>query len=134
MSDALEKKIRSQKWTSDYKEGVAELKRLSELPASTGSPSDVEVRKLLWLRHGCPINALYGDDGEMQCGICLVDFRRDSVEDIEAKFRRANWKEPVPQLKETFPCVLYFRSRVEADEFLKAVMEAHPNLKSEVMP
>lgn len=37
MSDALEKKIRSHKWTSDYKEGVRELRRLSELPSSSGS-------------------------------------------------------------------------------------------------
>jgi hypothetical protein len=34
------------------------------------------LRKLLWLRHGCEPGALYGDDGEMQCGKCLVDFKR----------------------------------------------------------
>jgi len=41
-----------------------------------------EVRRLLWLRHGCPTAALYGDDGEMQCGACLVDFKRMSGADI----------------------------------------------------
>lgn len=41
-----------------------------------------EWRKALWLRHGCPITALYGDDGEMSCGICLVDFKRNSLADI----------------------------------------------------
>lgn len=39
------------------------------------------LRKLLWLNHGC--YALYGDDGEMQCGQCIMDFKRDSIERIE---------------------------------------------------
>lgn len=46
------------------------------------------LRELLWLRHGCPSYALYGDDGEMQCGKCLVDFRRDSGVAIAERFRR----------------------------------------------
>jgi len=33
-----------------------------------------KLRELLWLRHGCV--GLYGDDGEMQCGACLLDFKR----------------------------------------------------------
>ena len=44
------------------------------------------LRQLLWLRHGCPIHALYGDDGEMQCGQCLIDFKRNTAEQIEARF------------------------------------------------
>ena len=43
-----------------------------------------ELRKLLWLRHGCT-NNLYGDDGEMQCNRCMIDFKRDSVETIESR-------------------------------------------------
>ena len=39
-----------------------------------------ELRKLLWLNHGC--QDLYGDDGEMQCSKCVIDFKRDSVERI----------------------------------------------------
>lgn len=42
-----------------------------------------QLRKLLWLNHGCPIRSLYGDDGEMQCNDCLIDFKRDTVEEIE---------------------------------------------------
>lgn len=109
-------------------------KAVAGLAAAHCSPLDLEIRKLLWLRHGCPINALYGDDGEMQCGICLVDFRRDSAEDIKAKFRRANWKAPVPQLKDCFPCVLYFETRAEANSFIALVQEAKPNLKAETLP
>ena len=47
-------------------------------------------RKLLWLRHGCPPRALYGDDGEMQCSVCMIDFLRDSPERIEQRFIEIN--------------------------------------------
>lgn len=40
-------------------------------------------RRLLAFRHGCPTTALYGDDGEMQCNKCGVDFRRMTVAEIE---------------------------------------------------
>jgi hypothetical protein len=36
----------------------------------------MKIRYLLWLRHGCPSEALYGDDGEMQCSSCCADFKR----------------------------------------------------------
>jgi len=35
-----------------------------------------ELRELLWLRHGCDFKYLYGDDGEMQCSKCQIDFKR----------------------------------------------------------
>jgi DNA-binding GntR family transcriptional regulator len=44
------------------------------------------LRKLLWLRHGCPVSALYGDDGEMQCNSCGLDFKRMSVTAIEQRW------------------------------------------------
>ncbi len=44
------------------------------------------LRKLLWLRHADHTEALYGDDGEMQCGRCLIDFKRESVESIQKAF------------------------------------------------
>jgi len=35
------------------------------------------LQKLLWLRHDPEhFYGLYGDDGEMQCGVCGLDFRR----------------------------------------------------------
>lgn len=46
---------------------------------------NLDLRKLLWLRHGCL--HLYGDDGEMQCGSCLLDFRRESPKEIEERFQ-----------------------------------------------
>lgn len=48
------------------------------------------LRRLLWLRHGCPSHALYGDDGEMQCHACMVDFRRDTPERIDERFLEIN--------------------------------------------
>jgi len=44
------------------------------------------LRKLLWLGHGCPPHRLYGDDGEMQCHDCALDFKRSSIEVIESRF------------------------------------------------
>ena len=48
------------------------------------------LRKLLWMRHGCPFHALYGDDGEMQCNVCRIDFKRDPAEIIEQRFMEIN--------------------------------------------
>jgi len=42
------------------------------------------LRKMLWLRHGVDC-VLYGDDGEMQCNSCMIDFKRDSVVAIEER-------------------------------------------------
>lgn len=48
------------------------------------------LRRLLWLRHGCPPHTLYGDDGEMQCNRpgCMIDFKRMSASEIEDNWRR----------------------------------------------
>ena len=56
------------------------------------------LRKLLWIRHGCPVNALYGDDGEMQCSVCGIDFKRNPAQSIEQRFVEIN----EPKLKEFF--------------------------------
>lgn len=42
-----------------------------------------ELRRTLWLNHGCV--ALYGDDGEMQCGDCLTDFKREALSELFVK-------------------------------------------------
>jgi hypothetical protein len=48
---------------------LAEIERLEQ--------DAIEMRRQVWLSHGCGTAALYGDDGEMQCGKCLIDFKRD---------------------------------------------------------
>lgn len=39
------------------------------------------IRAGLWVNHGCPFAALYGDDGEMQCNqiTCRIDFKREPL-------------------------------------------------------
>lgn len=49
------------------------------------SDDELTLRRMLWLRHGCL--GLYGDDGEMQCGTCMIDFKRMEPALIEARFR-----------------------------------------------
>lgn len=44
------------------------------------------LRRLLFLQHPC--SGKYGDDGEMQCGSCLIDFKRDEVETIHQRLQR----------------------------------------------
>lgn len=70
-----------------------------QLSATAATPADVVtrwqrsaehdqlLRRLLWSHHGCHASALYGDDGEMQCGECGVDFRRLLPVSIVARFR-----------------------------------------------
>jgi len=50
-----------------------------------------ELRKLLWLRHAIG-HILYGDDGELQCNTCQIDFKEDSVDEISMKFLKQNMK------------------------------------------
>lgn len=54
---------------------------------NAGEASELEtLRHLLWLRHGCPTDALYGDDGELQCAKCGVDFKRMTAGQIDQVF------------------------------------------------
>lgn len=57
------------------------------------------LRRLLWLRHGCPFSALYGDDGEMQCNVCMLDFKKDSAQKIEEKFQEIGLRKYKESLK-----------------------------------
>ncbi len=50
------------------------------------SRTELTLRRLLWLRHGH--DGLYGDDGEMQCGHCRLDFLRNTALVIEESFER----------------------------------------------
>lgn len=45
-----------------------------------------ELRVLLWLRHGCNSPGLYGEDGDLRCRDCKIDFRRASIEAISQGF------------------------------------------------
>lgn len=47
--------------------------------------AEQDLRREWWGNHGHAYQALYGDDGEMQCGACPADFKRDSL----GKLRKA---------------------------------------------
>jgi len=65
------------------------LDDFSHWPKNDGWPRNEEIlRELLWMEHQC--EGKYGDDGEMQCGKCLIDFRRDSAKDIAIKTQKRN--------------------------------------------
>jgi hypothetical protein len=71
---------------------------VASLKNSESLRGDAEWRRLLWLAHGCPVSALYGDDGEMSCGNCGVDFKRFTPAQIKEKwaegpaiFRQRMW-------------------------------------------
>lgn len=51
---------------------------------------NTSLRYLLWLRHGCSLAALYGDDSERQCGACGIDFQRQPVAEMAAVWLKAS--------------------------------------------
>jgi hypothetical protein len=63
----------------------AEIARLKARVAEL-EESDRLLRQLLWARHGSE-HVLYGDDGEMQCSSCCIDFKRNSAAEIDETFR-----------------------------------------------
>ena len=55
--------------------------------------NELELRKQLWLGHGCYLAVLYGDDGEMQCNHCMIDFKCDSLDTILLKLNQVHIKD-----------------------------------------
>jgi len=70
------------------KENMRLQRRVGEL--ADGVPLEIQkletenrqLRELLFAHHFGHYKYLYGDDGELQCAKCVVDFRRDSIEEI----------------------------------------------------
>ena len=72
---------RFHKWRNPDKQAYAQLVKIVKQSAFIESA----LRRELWINHGCPFAALYGDDGEMQCGQCLIDFKRMPIADLVQK-------------------------------------------------
>ncbi len=51
------------------------------------------LRFVLWAEHPC--HGKYGDDGELQCGRCGIDFKRDSVEEITKRIADRRLRERI---------------------------------------
>lgn len=65
----------------------------SDLTAVLGA--ERKLRYLLFMGHrhdGNPL-CLYGDDGEMQCGVCHCDFVRDTPDELQRKIEHWNMQE-----------------------------------------
>lgn len=87
--------------------------------------SEETLRRMLWLMHGCPINALYGDDGEMSCSKCAIDFKRDPVPTIENKLRALAEKQLQKHIDGQVKATLELRS---VQEILELIEQLKPKL------
>lgn len=69
--------------SGDYIKAERELKALRE-----------QMRQLLWTSHcgSTHISNLYGDDGEMQCARCGLDFKRQPLEELQKRCYEENMK------------------------------------------
>lgn len=56
-----------------------DLEAAIEALHSADQSVEPEVRQGFWLNHGCSLATLYGDDGEMQCNACHIDFKREPL-------------------------------------------------------
>jgi hypothetical protein len=63
--------------------------RILTARAELAEAENTTLRKLLWIRHTSTPGALYGDDGEMQCGECGIDFKRLPAAEIDRLFYEA---------------------------------------------
>lgn len=70
----------------------SEIKRLSSENARLTDENKI-FRRLLALAHDRPGHLIYGDDGELQCSVCWVDFVRDSAQDIQRKLQESGMRE-----------------------------------------
>lgn len=55
--------------------------------AEVRAKAEAETRRCLWLAHGH--DGIYGDDGEMQCALCGVDYKRDELRSVLVAATRA---------------------------------------------
>lgn len=58
---------------------------------------EIKLRREWWLNHGHDYSAMYGDDGEMQCAACPADFKREPLDELQARVfaqRILHGKEP----------------------------------------
>lgn len=56
------------------------------------------LRLEYWNNHGCNQSARYGDDGELQCGECITDFRRLPMQELVQHVARRRTERTVNEL------------------------------------
>jgi hypothetical protein len=67
---------------------------------------NIELRKLLWINHGH--SQLYGDDGEMQCHECGLDFKRDTIKQIAEGLKESSLRQ-TPKLQDNSQEVITYQ-------------------------
>lgn len=68
------------------------IRELVEQYASIKEENKI-FRRLLAMAHDSEKHRIYGDDGELQCSACRIDFVRDSAQDIRRKLEEAGMRE-----------------------------------------
>jgi hypothetical protein len=81
LDDAIRECIHGHYWKGCYPCSQqiigAIVPALAALLREREGAAEMRFRESLWLGHGC--DALYGDDGEMQCPRCGIDFKRTPI-------------------------------------------------------
>ncbi len=67
--------------TGDWRNVV----KLLQAEVSRRQAVERDFREHLWVNHGCSVATLYGDDGEMQCGLCVLDFKRMPLSELRRR-------------------------------------------------
>lgn len=54
---------------------------------------NIKLRIFMWINHNpkCTLGSLYGDDGEMQCSNCKIDFKKDPIDQIIIKLKELTY-------------------------------------------
>ena len=69
--------------------GAAFFEFIGQRDAKLSHAREMTLRRLLWEHHECPPEYRYGDDGEMVCSYCLIDFRLATAQHISELFLSA---------------------------------------------
>jgi hypothetical protein len=104
LEDATRESVTDDEWSDLDFAGVVRFlhQRRTQLQADAErlQAENERLRYLLWLHHGHM--GLYGDDGEMQCPHCRLDFKRNPIAALESAFERqaieraAKWSKSEP--------------------------------------
>lgn len=91
-------------WRGEYENANLLCRQLAERSVGVPPPPpetwiEQRLRMEWWTGHGCPFSALYGDDGEMQCNRCGVDFKRDDMTKLREHVETKRLMNTVEQLK-----------------------------------
>lgn len=79
----------------DYDRDAALIQKVKALEAKTEilEEENRTLRYLLAVGHDSVSHRIYGDDGELQCPVCHIDFVRDPAKDIKRKLEESGMRE-----------------------------------------